>query len=59
MSTPVTTGFKDNAVKPGPLHTVVSSEEWQAARIKFLEKEKAYTHMRDELTRERMALPWE
>ncbi|SEW52963.1 DUF899 domain-containing protein [Chitinophaga arvensicola] len=59
MSTPVTTGFKDNAVKPGPPHAVVSSEEWLEARKKFLEKEKAYTHMRDELSRERMALPWE
>ncbi|MFX1706783.1 thioredoxin family protein [Chitinophaga sp. CC14] len=59
MSTPVTTGFKDSAVKPGPPHKIVSSEEWLEARKKFLQKEKEYTRLRDELTRERMALPWE
>lgn len=59
MSTPVTTGFKDSAVKPGPPHNIVSSEEWLEARKKFLQKEKEYTRLRDELTRERMALPWE
>lgn len=59
MSTPVTTGFKDSAVKPGLTHKVVSAEEWQEARKKFLQKEKEYTRLRDELTRERMALPWE
>ena len=57
MSTPVTTGFKDSAVKPGPPHKIVSSEEWLEARKKFLQKEKEYTRLRDELTRERMALP--
>ncbi|MBO9728473.1 MAG: thioredoxin family protein [Chitinophaga sp.] len=59
MSTNVTTGFKPSIVEPGLPHKIVSPEEWKAARIKFLEKEKQYTRLRDELTRERMALPWE
>jgi predicted dithiol-disulfide oxidoreductase (DUF899 family) len=59
MSTNVSTGFKDATVKAGPRHEVVSPEEWLAARKKFLLKEKEYTRLRDELTRERMALPWE
>lgn len=40
-------------------HHVVSHEEWLQARKRFLEKEKAFTHLRDELSRERLALPWE
>lgn len=33
-------------------------EEWLAARLALLEKEKAHSRARDELTRERQALPW-
>ena len=40
-------------------HTVVSHEEWVAARRKFLLKEKELTRLRDELSAERRALPWE
>ena len=40
-------------------HTVVSSEEWIAARKRLLEREKEFTRLRDELTAERLALPWE
>ncbi len=40
-------------------HQVVSHEDWIAARSRFLAKEKAFTHLRDELSRERRALPWE
>jgi predicted dithiol-disulfide oxidoreductase (DUF899 family) len=36
----------------------VSREAWLAARTQLLAKEKAFTRMRDELTAERMALPW-
>lgn len=45
----------------GPIrdHRVVSHEEWTAARVAFLEKEKQFNKLRDELTRERQALPWE
>ena len=40
-------------------HTVVSSVEWIAARKRLLEREKEFTRLRDELTAERLALPWE
>lgn len=39
-------------------HPVVSREEWLAARTGLLKKEKEYTRLRDELSRERRALPW-
>ncbi|MGH2497843.1 MAG: DUF899 domain-containing protein [Ktedonobacteraceae bacterium] len=40
-------------------HPVVSHEEWLAARTAFLAKEKEFTQLRDELSRQRRALPWE
>jgi predicted dithiol-disulfide oxidoreductase (DUF899 family) len=40
-------------------HPVVSKEEWIAARKRLLAKEKQFTKMRDELSRERRDLPWE
>ena len=40
-------------------HKVVSHDEWVAARKKHLTKEKEFTHMRDQLSRERRQLPWE
>ena len=40
-------------------HAVVPHEEWLAARKSFLAKEKEFTRMRDELSRERRGLPWE
>ena len=40
-------------------HQIVSHEEWLAARRRFLEKEKEFTRVRDELSRERRELPWE
>jgi len=40
-------------------HEVVSHADWLAARTELLAKEKAFTKLRDELTRERLALPWE
>ena len=39
-------------------HPVVSREEWLAARTAFLAKEKEFTRLRDELSRQRRALPW-
>lgn len=39
-------------------HPVVSRDEWLAARMALLEKEKEYTRMRDRLSAERRALPW-
>jgi len=38
---------------------VVSHDEWLAARTEFLTKEKEFTRLRDELSRQRRALPWE
>ena len=40
-------------------HPVVSPEQWQAARAALLAKEKEFTRLRDALSRERRALPWE
>jgi predicted dithiol-disulfide oxidoreductase (DUF899 family) len=40
-------------------HKVVAHEEWVAARKKHLAKEKEFTHLRDQLSRERRELPWE
>lgn len=39
-------------------HKEVSREEWVEARRKLLAKEKEFTRLRDELSRERRALPW-
>jgi predicted dithiol-disulfide oxidoreductase (DUF899 family) len=41
------------------LGTVVSQAEWLAARQELLRKEKEFSRLRDELSRERRALPWE
>jgi predicted dithiol-disulfide oxidoreductase (DUF899 family) len=40
-------------------HTIVSHQQWLAARKKHLDKEKEFTHLRDQLSRERRELPWE
>ncbi len=37
---------------------IVSQEEWLAARKAHLAREKEFTRLRDELSRERRALPW-
>lgn len=40
-------------------HNVVSHDQWLAARKKHLAREKEFTHLRDQLSRERRELPWE
>jgi predicted dithiol-disulfide oxidoreductase (DUF899 family) len=40
-------------------HKVVKHDQWLAARKKHLAKEKEFTRMRDQLSRERRELPWE
>ena len=40
-------------------HPVVSHQEWLSARTAFLAKEKEFTRLRDELSQQRRALPWE
>jgi len=39
-------------------HPVVSSEQWVAERKKLLAREKELTRLRDQVARERRALPW-
>src|SRR2546423_10148486 len=39
-------------------HQVVSKQQWLAARTALMEKEKAFTRQRDELSAQRRALPW-
>ena len=39
-------------------HQVVSREDWLTARRALLAKEKEFTRLRDELSRERRGLPW-
>ena len=38
---------------------VVSPAEWLAARKQLLAKEREFTHLRDELSRQRREMPWE
>lgn len=38
---------------------VVSSSEWQNARKELLRKEKEFTRLRDEISRQRREMPWE
>ena len=38
--------------------SVVSQDQWTAARKELLEKEKELTRLRDEVSRERRNLPW-
>ena len=38
---------------------VVSHEQWVAERVAFMHKEKEFTRLRDELSRQRRELPWE
>jgi predicted dithiol-disulfide oxidoreductase (DUF899 family) len=40
------------------VNKVVSRDEWLAARKALLLKEKQFTHLRDEINAERLALPW-
>ena len=39
-------------------HEIVDRDEWLQARIGHLQAEKEFTRRRDELSRERRALPW-
>lgn len=45
--------------KTGTRPNIVPHVEWLAAREAFLAKEKEFTRLRDELSRQRRALPWE
>ncbi|MEO8312775.1 MAG: thioredoxin family protein [Caldimonas sp.] len=49
-----TTPIESNTVD----HPVVSAERWLAERKALLAREKELTHLRDQVARERRALPW-
>jgi len=51
MNTPVVGSSLSN-------HPLVSRERWIAERKKLLTREKELTHLRDQVARERRALPW-
>jgi predicted dithiol-disulfide oxidoreductase (DUF899 family) len=40
-------------------HPVVSHDAWVEARLQLLAQEKEFTRLRDQLSAERRALPWE
>ena len=40
-------------------HDVVNKDEWLQARKKLLAKEKEFTRLRDEMTKQIRSLPWE
>ena len=44
---------------PSDSQPVVSHEDWLAARTELLAREKKFTRLRDELSRQQRALPWE
>lgn len=50
------TQFSDASIEG---HEVVSPKEWIASRKELLKKEKEFTTLRDELSRQRRELPWE
>ena len=47
------------ATPMGKQGKVVSAAEWVAARKELLKKEKEFTRLRDEISRQRRELPWE
>jgi len=50
---------KSEGVSAAPDHEVVSHDAWIARRTALLAREKEFTRLRDELSAERRALPWE
>jgi predicted dithiol-disulfide oxidoreductase (DUF899 family) len=50
---------QQRASKKTESHPVVSHDKWVKARTAFLAKEKEFTRKRDELAKQRRALPWE
>jgi predicted dithiol-disulfide oxidoreductase (DUF899 family) len=51
MAIPLRTGIED--------HKAVTQSEWIASRKELLLKEKEFTKLRDELSRQRRERPWE
>jgi predicted dithiol-disulfide oxidoreductase (DUF899 family) len=42
-----------------PQHPIAAHDQWLAARTTLWEKEKAFSHLKDDLARQRRELPWE
>jgi predicted dithiol-disulfide oxidoreductase (DUF899 family) len=64
VAQPISSFGKEDAVESydsGPIrdHPVVSHDQWVAARVALLEREKEFSKARDEIARLRRALPWE
>ena len=53
------TGTSANAQGPRQNHPIVSRDVWIAERKTLLAREKEPTYLRDQIARERRALPWE
>ncbi len=53
------TGTSANAQGTSQNHPIVSRDVWIAERKTLLAREKELTHLRDQIARERRALPWE
>jgi predicted dithiol-disulfide oxidoreductase (DUF899 family) len=53
-----TTGTTGTSQAKTENHRIVSRDEWVAARKTLLAREKELTHLRDQIARERRALPW-
>ena len=52
--------MKSTIAEPGTVnHPVVSRDQWVAERKSLLAREKELTRLRDQIARERRALPWE
>ena len=43
---------------PPTAHSIVSRQQWLAARKQLLQREKQLTHLADQVAAERRALPW-
>jgi predicted dithiol-disulfide oxidoreductase (DUF899 family) len=55
----MTTATSDKPTSVNPTAKVVPPAEWLAARKELLTKEKEFTRLRDELSRQRREMPWE
>ena len=55
----MTTSTSDKPTTGTPTAKIVPPAEWLAARKELLDKEKEFTRLRDELSRQRRQMPWE
>src|SRR5580765_2865601 len=52
-------GYSTKEIPVTKQHEIVGHDAWLEARQALLAKEKEFTRVRDELSRDRRALPWE